>query len=256
MLVLKRLARLHARASVLAHRGLAATDGFVAGLLDGGLSTAEKSLLGVELYDAAPHYRAVGSLFDWEERWFDERLEATSRVLVGACGAGREVVALANRGHRVSGFEPARSLLSLASSRAPEADLWEDTYETWTSTSSAETYDAVLLGWGSISHVLDPVERIALLKECVRVCPNGPVLLSYWSRTSNPAAARARRVGAALGQRLGGCRPLGDAYRSNIGFIHMFSAEELKDLADSVSRDLILEGGPADYPHATLLPRA
>ena len=272
MTALTRLARLHARASVIAHRALAASDGFVAGVLDGGLSIADKSRLGVELYDAAPHYREEGALFDWEERWFERRLSPQSRVLVGACGAGREVCALLERGHVVSGFEPAPSLLELAKSRAPTSSLWLDTYESWSASargtvnaaeggteksggkkSGSEEYDAVLLGWGSLSHVLDPAARRALLEACVRVCPTGPILLSYWPRATNPSAARARKLGAQLGQRLGRGVPLGDAYRPNIGFIHMFSRDELQTLADTIGRELVFEGGPADYSHASLL---
>ncbi|MFT6396036.1 MAG: 2-polyprenyl-3-methyl-5-hydroxy-6-metoxy-1,4-benzoquinol methylase [Bradymonadia bacterium] len=254
MTVLIRLARLHARASVLAHRALGATDGFVAGVLDGALSIEQKSKLGVDLYDAAPHYRDCGTLFDWEERWFDRRLHGAKRVLVGACGAGREVCALLERGQRVSGFEPAESLLELAKARAPRAELWRDAYESWSSSAQADHYDAVLLGWGSLSHVLSPDERIRLLTECVRVCPTGPILVSYWPRTTNPAAARARQLGATLGGALGDGLVLGDAYRANIGFIHMFAKEELKELATHVGRQLVIEGGPSDYSHATFLP--
>lgn len=254
MTALTRLARLHARASVLAHRGLAATDGFVAGVLDGALSIEDKSRLGVDLYDAAPHYREAGALFGWEEKWFDLRLKRAERVLVGACGAGREVRALIDRGHLVSGFEPAPSLLRLAESRAPDAELWEDTYESWARAARPGHYDAVVLGWGSISHVLDPAERRALVAHCSRVCAHGPILLSYWPRATNPQGARARLLGAAVGRGLGSGQVLGDAYRANIGFIHMFDGEELSDLAASVGRDLVIEGGPADYSHATLLP--
>ena len=239
------LARAHARVSVAAHRALQAADGVVAGVLDGALTN-----------DAAPHYREEGELFEWEECWFGERLPpAPARVLVGACGAGREVVALQRAGYEVHGFEPASSLLALAKSRAPGAVLWQDAYETWLDRADETHYDAVLLGWGSVSHVLAIDHRRALVRHASRLCPTGPVLLSYWARATSPETARARRFGARLGARLGSGSALGAAYLPNIGFVHMFSSADLEELAVSADRELCVEGGPSDYPHATLLPR-
>ena len=235
-----------------AHRALQAADGVVAGLLDGALSTEQKSQLGVSLYDAAPHYRESGRLFGWEERWFADRLpDAPGRILVGACGVGREVVALAEAGHDVHGFEPAGSLLRLAAERAPSATLWSDSYESWLDRNGADRYDAVLLGWGSLSHVLDAQKRRELLQRASDLCPSGPILASYWARSTAPEAARARRLGAAIGARLGSGPTLGDAYLPNIGFVHPFDEAELVGLADDCGRVLRIEGGPSDYPHAT-----
>ena len=250
-----RVARAHARVSVAGHRALQASDGLVAGILDGALTTEQKTELGVALYDSAPHYRAAGELFDWEDRWFAERLPpAPARVLVGACGSGREVLALLAAGYEVHGFEPAGSLLALARGRAGEATLWQDSYETWLERKDEPDYDAVLLGWGSISHVLEATTRRALIRQAAQVCPTGPILLSYWARSTSPGAARARKIGARLGARLGAGPALGDAYRPNIGFVHMFSRAELGDLGASAGRSICVEGEPSDYPHATLLP--
>ena len=40
--------------------------------------------------------------------------------------------------------------------------------------SSADRFDAVLLGWGSFGHVLREEERLRLLEACDVLCPDGP----------------------------------------------------------------------------------
>lgn len=248
-----RFARAHARVSVAAHRAVQAADGVVAGLLDAALTAEEKTRLGVSLYDGAPHYRAEGALHSWERRWFERVLPpAPARVLVGGCGAGREIGALTDRGYVVGGFEPAASLLRLAVSRHPSATLWQDTYESWADRSGeGSDYDAIVLGWGSLSHVLSPSARVTVLRAAVARCPEGPILASYWVKTTDPAAARARRIGAWLGARLGDGMESGDAYLPNTGFVHMFDEDELVGLASQIGRTATFEGGPSDYPHVT-----
>jgi len=79
------------------------------GLAAESLTTAEKSQLTVRIYDSFPDYRSVGdTLYAWEEPWFGSRLPPPpAHILVGACGTGREAVALAARGYRVDAVEPA-----------------------------------------------------------------------------------------------------------------------------------------------------
>lgn len=252
-----KIARVHARASVVAHRSVQAVDSAFAGFLDAALSDEDKTRLGVDLYDNAPHYREAGQLHAWEERWFDGALPAPpARILVGGCGAGRELGPLLERGYHVDGFEPAATLLDSARNRHPAAQLWQDTYESWTDAlglAPAQRYEAIVLGWGSLSHVIDPSARVALMEAAAAACPDGPILASYWARTSSPEAARARRVGAWLGERLGRGTPSGDAYLPNTGFVHMFDPDELRALARAVGREARVEGAPGDYPHVTFV---
>lgn len=251
-----------ARVSTAARRAVAAVDGVVAGFVDAALSADEKTALGVRLYDASSSYREPGALFEWERAWFDARLprcEGTRpRVLVGGCGAGREVIALRDRGFDVVGFEPAASLRALAMARCPDVPIRAHTWESWAA-GAPGTWDAIVFGWGSLSHVLDPAARRAAINAAHRSCPDGPILLSYWARTFDPVGG-ARRAGARLGGLAARARrvsasPSGDVWQPSTGFVHPFSADELQELAAGAGRELVREGGPGDYPHATLLPR-
>ncbi|MCB9506946.1 MAG: methyltransferase domain-containing protein [Myxococcales bacterium] len=250
----------HARVAVVAQRTLAAADGFVAGVADAALTFEEKAALGAVLYDSSPFYKGERGLFDWEERWFDADLpREPGRVLVAACGAGRELVAIGARGHAVEGFDPAPSMVALAASRASAARVWQATFAEWVAAPD-ERYDAILIGWGALSHVLDPDERRALLAACRRRCPAGPTLLSYWPRPTLAEGAsppRARALGVRLGRRLArsrdaDCRATGDPFQPGIGFSHPYAEEELDALACAAGFELLRRGGAGDYPHATL----
>src|ERR671918_3043882 len=53
----------------------------------------------------------VASLYPWEEEAIDKYFPlAPSRILVGGAGAGREPLALAERGYQVTAFEPVAKL--------------------------------------------------------------------------------------------------------------------------------------------------
>ena len=76
------------------------------------LRSDEKSRLTVKVYDLYPGYMDVGDgLYQAEEAWLARNLPPPPcHVLVGACGTGREAIALAARGYHVDAFEPAPAI--------------------------------------------------------------------------------------------------------------------------------------------------
>src|SRR5438093_6815455 len=71
----------------------------VAGFAVEATSAEEKSRFTVTRYDAADHSRG-SELFDWERPWFVRRLPPPpARVLLCACGAGRELRWLLDAGY-------------------------------------------------------------------------------------------------------------------------------------------------------------
>jgi SAM-dependent methyltransferase len=254
------------------------------------LTTDEKSRLTVRIYDFYPTYRDVlDRLDEWEEAWFTRRLPpAPARILVGGCGTGREVTALVRRGYRVDAFEPApvfvaetkRRLTEMARKAQP-AHVIQLSYEQLSAlvlddavsghsdavTLGSQRFDAVLLGCGSLSHVLDARERGRLLQSLNVLCPSGPILASFSSGdrvlhdTSRPG--RAIRLGAKIGRgiaRLRGVPPNGAdglGYRAHHGFAFPFTPKGIEDLAQGAMRDVVWERGEARQSNfAALLPRA
>lgn len=240
------------------------------------LNVDEKSRLTVEIYDEDPALKADGNdLFEIESTLFARRLPPPpAHILVGACGSGREAVALAAQGYGVNAFDPACECVAESCRRLGDrARVRAMSYEQlsalvldgagddpWRGT----RFDAVLLGCGSLSHVLDEREQRRLLRSLHALCPTGPIVASFlWveERTSGPPAGCAARLGHRIGRslaRLRGMPPADDgrlSYRARRGFAYTFTRREFEELALCVDRQVAWErhaGRPSLY--ATLLP--
>lgn len=244
-----------------------------AGLALTRLDPDQLSALTAAIYAARGDY-AVRDLTDWEREWFAADLPpAPARLLVGGAGSGREVAALLAAGYEVFAFDPAASFVAQARRRLPQAGLlgvevgaYEDLLRPGSPLAAAAAryapFHAVLLGWGSFTHVPGADRREATLIALDRLCPRGPLLLSCWLRESGPIGARGRpfTVGRWLGRLSAGgagsaaCDD-GDAVLGRCGYVHAFTPDELAALAASVGRRCsrpITRGQV--YPHATLVP--
>lgn len=218
----------------------------------------EQELDGItqRVYDASSSYR-FDRVEPWEEEWWTARLPRRGRILVGACGAGREVLWCLGRGYSVEAFDPARSLVALARQRVQgRARIDVAGYSEFIAGSvGIGQFDAIILGWGSLSHVMSADSRAALLATCARICPGGPTLAS-WLGARDAPSGRSARVGARLGRALGALRgiPLrtvdSDTIYLHIGATHHFDDRELATLCRRAGLAFRPESG--SYPHATL----
>jgi SAM-dependent methyltransferase len=209
--------------------------------------------------EASPFYsRREGvrvSLFEWESAAVASFFPPPpARILVGGAGGGRELAALARLGYRASGFDPSppmyEALRKLASSLGGDVVVGCAGYEELVTVADsicdcslralgpivdAAPYDAVILGFGSLSLVPSPAVRERLFPAVARLCPRGPVLASF--EMASPPRGRAERVAALLRlllRRIPGSHPVadGDAL-SCFGFQHAFTEEELRGLAEN-----------------------
>jgi hypothetical protein len=242
-------------------------EGFVLTAFDAG----EQSDLTIGIYDGLS--RRAEALYQWETVWFGAALPPPpARLLVGAAGLGREVSALRKLGYDVDAFEPApRSLPALATEVAPGIAL-SGTYRDLICAQRGEPspleplvarrYDAVLLGWGSLSHVLDTGERRALFEACAALCPRGPILASFLYMDGELApTGRAQALGTRLGAAIAKARGAEvrssthtDIFLPHGGVLHAFNREELEALGSQIERTLDFATG--SYPHATWRARA
>jgi hypothetical protein len=212
-------------------------------------------------------------LFDWEEAAIAKppfpETGAKARWLLSAAGGGREARVLAERGFEVVAFEPNDVLLKGAravASRFPSLSVYEATYADFVAATKGRggpladaltrPFDAVLLGWGSITHLLDPAEHRAVLDAVKIAAPDAPVLMSFFLRADEPRgrAARARRT-LREGFRSAGGRsaPPGLLYETSGGFVYWFTEREIRDLAESAGY-VVVSFSPHPFPHAVLLP--
>jgi len=123
---------------------------------------------------------------------------------------------------------------------------------------ATEHYDAVLLGWGALSHVILPSVRERTLATAAALAPDGPVLASFLLRGQDRRSGRSRRLGCAIGDRIGRARGVTEdtgevSFSTNLGFAYVFGKGELEALAASCDRQLVWDREPG-FPHATFLP--
>jgi hypothetical protein len=239
---------------------------------------AERVALTATLYAGQSTYlpgghRFEGGLFPWEKRALEApAFPRSGRVLLGAAGAGRELAALVQRGFEVVAFDPCKPFVDAARGVAPpdRATLIHASYRDLVDAAGGRggplgaagagaPFDAVVLGWGSLSHVLPGVERVALLRAVHALAPRGPVLASFAldpeRATPVPGKGRVRdrlrRAFAALGAP--GVSEDGDRFLPDTGFFSYLSGDEVIDLAWRTGYEVALfEEAP--YPHALLVP--
>ena len=94
------------------------------------------------------HYRGL-SLHDWERKWFNDSLPAPpKKVLVAACGSGRELKELLEMGYEVKGFDGSESMVSECRARLPGVEVFLSTFREFDKNnqdSKQNEYDAVLI---------------------------------------------------------------------------------------------------------------
>jgi SAM-dependent methyltransferase len=231
------------------------------------LSDAERAQMVHRLFARLESYGPEG-LHAWEELWYQRDLpSAPARVLIGGCGGGRELAVLHARGYTVHGFEPSASLACAARRSLPEDRVWTLSYEDLLCDEASAPvvahapYDAVILGWGSVAHVLDGATRERVLELLSRLAPRGPLLLSFpfLFGTHTGHAQRWRAPAECLGKSLRRWRGLPDAatepeeFLPHAGFVHCFSERELANLAKKLGRVLRWGERSDAYPHCSLL---
>lgn len=185
-------------------------------------------------------------LFEWERRAI-EAFPSRGRVLVGAAGGGREVAALDALGYDVFAFDPCASLVArgrAALSRNEHVMFCVGSYADLVHAvengkgplariAAGAPFDAIVLGWASLSHVRRSTDRRALLESLRRLSPAGPVLASWAAlappdEQDDPSGARlwARRLLEGLGSRRQ-AEP-GEVFWPHAGFLVVLDTQAIR----------------------------
>lgn len=221
------------------------TRAAINGLLLGLLSDASLRLLDERYYDNALPWSTdewnERGLFDWERDLVDEHFRRCERLLVLACGGGREVLALLNKGFEATGYEPHPALLAYArrflAAHGYESRVYPAPRDEFPP--AAVPADGVVVGWGGFSLVHRRARRIALLREARRrLRPGGPILLSFLAGPSDGRELKMTRAAASGLRRLRGRPPaeLGDTLAPNL--IHVFTRARLAEEIRAAGLDL------------------
>jgi len=169
-------------------------------------------------------------LLDWEERVIARYFSKCEKLLVIGAGGGREVLALHKMGYKADGFECNERLVRYANSFLEEEGIVSkvkfhprDEYPY-----STETYDGIILGWGTYMLIRGKERRIELLKNMrghVRV--SSPILLSFYCRSDRE---RRFKITVKIANLIRGMLrrdflDIGDYLHPN--YVHYFTREEI-----------------------------
>lgn len=231
--------------------------------------------LGRVMYGRAQRYRRGSAhnesgLFAFEcdaiERFFPPPPAA---ILVGACGGGREVFGLIARGFRVAAaYDPVAPFIDALRTDPRLHEVAHRLYvcshqdfdATWSCTDRqpGDAIDAVVVGWGSYTHVLGEKRRIDFLRALRAACPSGPVLLSFFVEIGDEAA-RAVRFRATLRRLMGSDErsvESGDGLHRAAGGVHYFTRPGFEHEADQAGyRVEYWQEHDFGAAHALLFPR-
>jgi hypothetical protein len=208
-------------------------------------------------------------LHDWEERIVGGPLfPRQGRILLGAAGGGREMVPLAERGYDLVVFEPSPLFLGARAVAAPFANVrvvrasYADLVRAVDdgvgplAEAASGNFDAVILGWGSLSHVTADEDRTALFRAIRRIAPTAPVVFSFFrpprnragrlERLRRPVQWLLRPLGAEVGSRL--------RFSMTFGFVRPLELDDVNALAASTDYHL-LQAESVQWGNGVFLPK-
>jgi hypothetical protein len=221
------------------------------------------------VYDHQDAYAAGGQtfrrgLFGWEREllasgWFPR--EGT--ILIAAAGGGREVDGLVERGYRVVGFEPSDLVASaqVVGSRRDAvvcAGSYDDLIRAATrgdgplAAICTERVDGVMLGWSSLSHVLDTWVRHQILCALRLLAPEAPVICSFLVRNN---LRRYKGMPGRLANRLDILTDNANlVFDPRSGFSRLTDKAAVIDLANRAGYHVV-SYSEEESPHALLVPQ-
>lgn len=227
-----------ARADLSLDRAQSWVRDTLASALPAMLSAAELAELSGRLYE---HRGATArEPFAWEREWLVRLPPPPARGLVGGAGYGPECALLLRAGYHVDAYDPSPDAVEACRRLLGEAGRAScGTHEDLLDPSLARgPYDFVWLGWGSLTHVLDPDTRARVIEACARLT-SGPIFASGWVTERARAAGRVRRTSDAILTRLG-LTPgaAGVLFQPHVGLGALIPRQELSDLAARIGRRL------------------
>jgi SAM-dependent methyltransferase len=159
--------------------------GFWLGLLDDDQINA----VVVHHYDEAELYRTAAhnlhGFLPYEKELIRDHFNGCRSVVVAAAGGGREMIALAQAGIQVDGFECNPSLVEKCRDFLAEAGVSARILYSAPDQvpSGLQEYDGGIVGWGAFAHIVGRTKRINFLKDLKRhLQPGAPLFLSVGRR--------------------------------------------------------------------------
>jgi hypothetical protein len=257
-------------------RGLSALCEASNGFLRSALTPEEMTQLGLALYEVEPGLEAQDAgLFPWEADWYASSLPPSpARVLMLAAGEGREAHALLSQGYSLDALEPVRPFWERCHAIEGIGEVVQATFSDLVravlaaesnaaSSLATRTYDAAIVGWGGLNHVLSRSEQAALVKACDALAPAGPLLLSFYTGDAGAVATHVSRsftLGRGAGRAAARLRGLprrdepSGGFAWHVGLYATFTEGDLHELARVAQRRCVVYA-EEPFGYATLAAR-
>jgi len=190
----------------------------------------------------------------WEEKTIERFFYNCKKVLVGAAGGGREVIALSNRGMHADAFECNENLVAYSKNLLRKRGIKAEIALSVPDQVPKEygIYDGIIMGWGGYTHIHGSKNRIEFLRQCYdHIITDGPLLLSFWQNnrnTKNPLKIRIANFIRHL-RRSKEMIESGDLLDID-GFFHAFKKEEIEKEMNEAGFHLILYFSEMDVSYA------
>jgi Methyltransferase domain len=234
-----------------------ATAALLQGLLLGLLSYDRLERLTVQRY-LRRHARyseesyVNSGLFLWEREAIRRYFPPGGRILVAAAGAGREMLALADSGFRVDGFDCCAPLVESGQNTLRNHHL--DAKLVYAAPSAVPEceghYDAVLVGFSGYMYIPGRARRIRFLRGLRKFLnPGAPVMVSFMEGIPGRRRVWTARIGSAI-RKLRRAEPVeeGDCLRA--GFQHHFVQQQILSEMKEADIELVYFSGGTCYGHA------
>ena len=218
--------------------GWSAAQAVGLGLLDGD----ELVRLTIRRFDKSsnysdPVYVTSAGLWGWEREAIRLYFPSTGRIVIGAAGSGREMIALHRAGYTVEGFECSRKLVEagqriLADSNCRGGLRWAAPGEIG---EHAGPFDAAIMGWSGYMYIPNRAQRVKLLldfRELLR--PGAPLLVSFQTREHFERRMNMSARGANWIRKIRGAPLVMVGDRLDNGFKHWFDRNDIAtEMADA-----------------------
>ena len=234
-----------------------------------GLTADQRTALTIRSYEERDQYYQGSDffrygLFGWEREAMRHTLfPAEGRILLGAAGGRRELVAIEAAGYQVTAFDPGANFHASLEKLSTTAIVLRGSYEDLVDAVERCTgpllplldhrYDAVIFGWGSLSNVLDIEMVVRVFAATRRIAPSAAVLASVLPPHADELSRRSKAIESArrrLHRRSG---TYGVRYRPSAGFNREYTAAEFAEIAERGGYRVVASGW-SEFPHALMVP--
>jgi hypothetical protein len=177
-----------------------------------------------------PAYNTASGLWLWEREAIRRFFPPAGRLVVGAAGSGREMIALERAGYSVDGFECAHTLVKAGQTILRDANcqgrlLWAPA---GTVPALDGPYDGAIMGWSGYMYIPLRAQRVKLLRDLRGLLrPGAALLISFETRERCERRMYWSARGANWIRKIRGVKPVAVGDRVDNGFKHWFNRDDI-----------------------------